>query len=390
MTWVARKYSSTRLYRFLKGYELIWSNVDNRSNSKMFDKMVCLAYTLTIFALLFLCAGRICTQVLEWYLPKHGGAGILDVSTLTRKCGAPPLRVTDWTLCMIIKGTHKPATLMIYSLSIFPAVEYLSCYWSSSLSFVTMEIAVFFIALRALKNVLCLWTARHGPSFSCCISIKHNRVFVTLHVNNTSHYLFMALHRYVGEVQGGGYGATIPAVQVTISGNKVITSYTREVHFSNLPYIPYPTNRKGTKTRHKNNASLAQTPENPSRHPARSIRRHSQQLRKKSTPQSRRYWSTCHSTHDKTEPTYNQIRNKNHSDETGHWTQYSWWCAGFCLPTTWSSLKSFSRWDVKCLCFHWLVQKTKQHPFLISAGAVYTICVSFFFWSYQYLLFSFA
>jgi hypothetical protein len=37
-----------------------------------------------------------------------------------------------------------------------------------------------------------------------------------------------------------------------------------------------------------------------------------------------------------------------------------------------------------------LVQKTKQHPFLISAGAVYTICVSFFFWSYQYLLFSFA
>ena len=33
--------------------------------------------------------------------------------------------------------------------------------------------------------------------------------------------------------------------------------------------------------------------------------------------------------------------NKNHTDETRHWTQppkiseqYSWWCAGFCLPTT--------------------------------------------------------
>jgi len=37
------------------------------------------------------------------------------------------------------------------------------------------------------------------------------------------------------------------------------------------------------------------------------------------------------------------------SDETRHQTQppliseqYSWWCAGFCLPTTWSPLKSSS------------------------------------------------
>ena len=51
-------------------------------------------------------------------------------------------------------------------------------------------------------------------------------------------------------------------------------------------------------------------------------------------------WSTCHSTHEKIKPTYNQTRNKNHTDEARHWTQplemskqYSWWCAGFCLPS---------------------------------------------------------
>ena len=39
-------------------------------------------------------------------------------------------------------------------------------------------------------------------------------------------------------------------------------------------------------------------------------------------------------------------RNKYHTDETRHWIQppqiseqYFWWCAGFCLPTTWSPLK---------------------------------------------------
>jgi hypothetical protein len=37
----------------------------------------------------------------------------------------------------------------------------------------------------------------------------------------------------------------------------------------------------------------------------------------------------------------------------------------------------FSRWDVVCLCIHWMVQNTIQHPFLIHADSVYTICVLF-------------
>jgi len=35
----------------------------------------------------------------------------------------------------------------------------------------------------------------------------------------------------------------------------------------------------------------------------------------------------------------------------------------------------FSRWDVVCLCIHRVVQNTKQHPFQIHAGSVYTICM---------------
>ena len=31
------------------------------------------------------------------------------------------------------------------------------------------------------------------------------------------------------------------------------------------------------------------------------------------------------------------------------------------------------------LCIHWVVQNTKQHPFLIHAGSAYTICVLFLF-----------
>jgi hypothetical protein len=100
------------------------------------------------------------------------------------------------------------------------------------------------------------------------------------------------------------------------------------------------------------------------------------------------------STHEKIKPTCNHVRNQNHTDETRHWTQppqiseqYSWWCAGLCLPTTWSPLiiptdfdktsYIFSRWDVVCFCIHWVEQNTKQHPFLIHAGNVYTICVLF-------------
>ena len=74
-------------------------------------------------------------------------------------------------------------------------------------------------------------------------------------------------------------------------------------------------------------------------------------------PQSRSYWSTCHSTHGNIKPTCNQIRNKNHTDETRHWAQppqiseqYSWWYAGFCLPATWSPLKSFSYFILQVGC----------------------------------------
>jgi len=42
----------------------------------------------------------------------------------------------------------------------------------------------------------------------------------------------------------------------------------------------------------------------------------------------------------------------------------------------------FSRWDVVCLCIHWVVRNTKQHPFLIHAGSAYTICVLFLLLSF--------
>ena len=74
-----------------------------------------------------------------------------------------------------------------------------------------------------------------------------------------------------------------------------------------------------------------------------------------------------------------QISDKNHTDETRHWTQppqlseqYSWWCAGFCLPASpdphWLVFPiSILRWDVVNLRIHWVVQNTKQNPFLIHA-----------------------
>jgi len=60
-------------------------------------------------------------------------------------------------------------------------------------------------------------------------------------------------------------------------------------------------------------ASFTRTPQSPSHHPARSNRHHLLQPHKEPTPQPRSYWSTCHSTHEKIEPTCNQIRNKNHT-----------------------------------------------------------------------------
>jgi len=47
------------------------------------------------------------------------------------------------------------------------------------------------------------------------------------------------------------------------------------------------------------------------------------------------------------------------------------------IPTEKLLLSYCFRWDVVCLCIHRVVPNTKQHPFLIHAGSVYTICVLF-------------
>ena len=49
------------------------------------------------------------------------------------------------------------------------------------------------------------------------------------------------------------------------------------------------------------------------------------------------------------------------------------------IPIEKPPLFVFSRWDVMCLCMHWAVQNTKQHPFLIHSHSVYSICVHFLF-----------
>ena len=49
------------------------------------------------------------------------------------------------------------------------------------------------------------------------------------------------------------------------------------------------------------------------------------------------------------------------------------------IPTEMLLLFLISRWDVVCLCIHWMVQNRKLHPFLIHAGSVFTLsCVLFF------------
>ena len=42
-------------------------------------------------------------------------------------------------------------------------------------------------------------------------------------------------------------------------------------------------------------------------------------------------------------------------------------------------LRVFSREDVVWLCIHGVVQDKKQHPFLIYAGCIHTVCVLLFF-----------
>jgi len=48
------------------------------------------------------------------------------------------------------------------------------------------------------------------------------------------------------------------------------------------------------------------------------------------------------------------------------------------IPTEKLPLIWFFRWDVVCLCIHWVMQNILQHPFLICAGSAYTICVLIF------------
>jgi hypothetical protein len=155
------------------------------------------------------------------------------------------------------------------------------------------------------------------------------------------------------------------------------TRYTSHRNYILCRHFPYLTSRKGTRTTEAANALLTQSPQNPPHHPARSNRHHLQQPHKTPTPQPQSYWATCH----------------NINERTRHWTQppkifkqYSWWWAGFCLPTSHLIpskkllLIKFFRWNAVSL--HPLGgANTKQHPFLIHAGSVYAICDLFLFFA---------
>ena len=128
-------------------------------------------------------------------------------------------------------------------------------------------------------------------------------------------------------------------------------------------------------------------------HPARSNRHHLQQPHKEPTPHPRSYWSTYHySTHLKTKPTCNRTRQKPYSwDKTLNTTPTNIWATllimcmllppNHLILTEKPLLFLSSRWDVVCLCIHWVLQNTKQHPFLIQAGNV-TLPAFFFFSSF--------
>ena len=90
------------------------------------------------------------------------------------------------------------------------------------------------------------------------------------------------------------------------------------------------------------------------------------------------------------------VHNKNHTDETSA-TPTSIWAIllvvcrllppNHLIPTENFFLFLFSRWEVVCLCIHWVVQNTKQPPFLIHAVVfrLSAICLFFSFasWSKQ-------
>jgi len=87
-----------------------------------------------------------------------------------------------------------------------------------------------------------------------------------------------------------------------------------------------------------------------------------QQLHKEPIRKLWSYWCKCHNTHEQIKPTCNQIRNKNHTNETRQWPQppkhaNSWWRASQPPDPHWKLLLfSVSRWDVVWRCIHWLFQ----------------------------------
>jgi len=163
---------------------------------------------------------------------------------------------------------------------------------------------------------------------------------------------------------------------------------------------------------HRLFASLIWTPQNPPHLPIRSNMHHSLQQSYEEptivcgvTPVP---GSTCPSTHVKIKPTCHCLLTRSKVIQMRHRTLFpnylsdyytslvvcrpmppshrnrriglSSFCSpGLSMPVvfTLSLLFSFSRWDVVCLYFHWVVQNYKQHPFLIHADSIYPICILF-------------
>ena len=107
-------------------------------------------------------------------------------------------------------------------------------------------------------------------------------------------------------------------------------------------------------------------------------------------PQS--YWSTRHSIREIIKPACNQNpqQKSNRWDETLNTTPTNIWAAILLvvcrflppmIPNEKLLLIYFSSWSVVCLCIHWVVQNTKQHPFLPMplVFTVFTLSAFFFF-----------
>jgi len=105
---------------------------------------------------------------------------------------------------------------------------------------------------------------------------------------------------------------------------------------------------------------------------------------KKPTPQTRSYWSTCHSVQETTKLTCNQIHIKKHTDKTRHRTQppqnssnTPGGVQAHAFQPSDPYWKAFPLFDLQVgsccasLCIHWVVQNTKQHIFLIHVQSLH-------------------